>query len=207
MPNEAMTLFTLAAPAQSSQKIKRSEFRAFLFPIPDQETARRLLAAHSAQFADAAHHCCAWICGYGQEIRHSSDAGEPSGSAGKPMLNALLRARLSFVLAIVTRYFGGVKLGVPGLIGAYGGSVELALAEAELIPLRRLCSFSIRCDYSQAEQVLRLAKSLQGVILQEEWGERVEFELQLWAENCMRLREFLDGLYSRSAIDYRIKED
>jgi uncharacterized YigZ family protein len=198
---------TITAPVVFQQKVKRSEFICFLFPVANAEQARELLGSHARQYANATHNCFAYVCGYSQETQYYSDAGEPHGTAGKPMLNALLRADVTNVLAIVTRYFGGVKLGVRGLMEAYGGTVRLALDEAEMQPALARSTFLIICDYSLVDQLKKMIASLQGSISAESWSEFAELAISVPEDNAPALSEFLDGLRLKSRLDYKIKEE
>jgi len=132
-------------------KIRRSRFIARLMPATSPEDAKAAITGVAAQHPMANHNCWAYVIGDRGEVFHSSDAGEPSGTAGKPMLNVLQRHALTNVAAVVTRYFGGVKLGVRGLIEAYGQSVEEALALARLEPLVRLRGWVVTLPYDQVE--------------------------------------------------------
>ncbi len=201
-----MAFLTVSSPVQYQQKIRRSLFQGFLFPCADAEAARVLISTHAREYSSATHNCFAYICGFKQEIQYYSDAGEPHGTAGKPMLNALLRSELTNVLAIVTRYYGGVKLGVPGLIEAYGSTVEQAVEQAELIPAVLQSSFVVSADYALVELVASMAQSLQGKVLEANWTERVELSLRIPAQNAGQFKEFLDGLRRQSRLDYRYEE-
>ncbi|MGE6742438.1 IMPACT family protein [Allorhizobium pseudoryzae] len=119
-------MFILAAPATQSQEIKRSRFLAVAAPVSDEEAARAFLAEHSVP--DANHNCWAWRLG--QAYRFSDD-GEPSGTAGKPILQAIDGQELDQVVVLITRWFGGTLLGSGGLIRAYGGTAALCLQSAE----------------------------------------------------------------------------
>ena len=200
-----MPFSTIARPVDCSQKIRRSEFHAFLFPIRDDLQAREIISDHLRDNAYATHNCFGFICGYNQELKFSSDAGEPRGSAGKPILNALQGEKLTFVLAIVTRWFGGVKLGVPGLIEAYGGSVLQAVALAEKIPALELAKFLITADYSLVPQLTRLAASLQGSVTGLNWSERAHLMLVVPESESARLREFLDSHRHLDRLDYQFE--
>jgi uncharacterized YigZ family protein len=138
---------------ETSVKIQRSEFIAFLYPIIDVAHIKETLAEHNNKYKDSTHNCYAYIIGKKQETQYYSDQGEPSGTAGKPILNTLLRYNLTNVLAIVTRYYGGVKLGVRGLIDAYSEAVELAVLKAELIDYHPTREIEIVCEYSALEQI------------------------------------------------------
>lgn len=116
-------------PSRHEVEIRRSRFIACLFPVTDDEQARARLGELRHEFHDARHHCSAQLLGPGRDSAHSSDDGEPAGTAGVPIMQALTshvtatgRADLSNVLAVVVRYFGGVELGAGGLARAYGGT-------------------------------------------------------------------------------------
>lgn len=115
-------MFTLSAPCSYAQEIKRSHFIAAAGPVVDEQSAREFIAQHSSP--DANHNCWAWRDG--QTYRFSDD-GEPSGTAGKPILQAIDGQELDKVVVVVTRYFGGILLGSGGLMRAYGGTAALCL--------------------------------------------------------------------------------
>ncbi|MBQ7154670.1 MAG: YigZ family protein [Synergistaceae bacterium] len=143
-----------AQPATYSEKIKRSEFIANVSVCHSDEEAREFIAQISSQYRDATHNCRAFILADGTE--YSSDDGEPSGTAGKPILNAIKHCGLVNTVVVVTRYFGGVKLGVRGLIDAYGETAQKALEIAgsvERIMTRRV---SVSMGYAAMGTVTRL---------------------------------------------------
>lgn len=113
------------------QTIKKSRFIACLKPVKNEEEARTYIDLIRKEFNDASHVCTAFVYGENNIIQRSSDNGEPAGSAGVPMLQALLNSEIQDVCACVVRYFGGIKLGVGGLVRAYSSSVSLALEKAE----------------------------------------------------------------------------
>lgn len=119
---------TLAAPAAAETRVRGSTFIAFAAPARDEEGARACLAAREKEFWDATHNCSAWSLRGG--VRRANDAGEPSGSAGAPILAAIEGAGVTDCVVVVTRYFGGTKLGVGGLVRAYGDAAAEALAAA-----------------------------------------------------------------------------
>ncbi len=136
---------TLAEPASARIRRKKSRFRAFLHPVgsPDDIDAR--IAEIRKAHHDAAHHCSAYrLVGADGPIAASDDAGEPTGSAGPPILRRLEEAELLNVLGIVVRYFGGTKLGVGGLIRAYGDATEAALESARIVVHRVAVDLLIR---------------------------------------------------------------
>lgn len=119
-------MYRILAPSTQSQEIKRSRFLAVAAPIADEEAARAFLAAHAVP--EASHNCWAWRLG--QNYRFSDD-GEPSGTAGKPILQAIDGQELDSVIVLVTRWFGGTLLGSGGLMRAYGGTAALCLQAAK----------------------------------------------------------------------------
>ncbi|MCA1405505.1 YigZ family protein [Ensifer sp. IC3342] len=136
-------MFTLQRIESSTQEIKKSRFLAIAGPIEDEQSARVFLSAHSDPTAN--HNCWAWRIG--QSYRFSDD-GEPSGTAGKPVLAAIDGQSLDRVAVVVTRWFGGVLLGSGGLIRAYGGTAALCLRAAEKVELVDTQRATIVCDFT-----------------------------------------------------------
>ena len=134
-------------------KIKRSTFIANLHYVQTMQEAKEYISTTADEHKTANHNCWAYIVGEKAETFHSSDAGEPSGTAGQPMLNALRKHEMTNIVAVVTRYFGGVKLGIRGLIEAYGETVEAAIKVSPLKKLIKLYSYKVTCGYDIAEQL------------------------------------------------------
>jgi uncharacterized YigZ family protein len=138
---------TLAGTGEAETKVRGSRFIAIAFPTSDEATARAVLDERSRHYFDASHHCAAW------RLRDGSwralDAGEPAGSAGPPILAAIDAVPLRDVAVVVTRYFGGTKLGVGGLVRAYGAAAEAAIHAA---PFRRAVhAVRLRARYAHAD--------------------------------------------------------
>ena len=142
--------------AEVETKVRRSIFIARLDPCRSEGEARTALARVQAAHRDATHNCWACLLGPEPAVEFSSDAGEPSGTAGRPILGALKRSGMVNLVVVVTRYFGGIKLGVRGLIEAYSGAANLAVAAA--CPVRRILSrpLSVRLSYPAIGPVTRL---------------------------------------------------
>jgi uncharacterized YigZ family protein len=121
---------TIARDATAELDVRRSRFLCTLRRVDDEDAAREVVAELRARHRDARHHCSAFVLGPGSEVMRSSDDGEPSGTAGAPMLEVLRGAGVSDVAAVVTRWFGGTLLGAGGLVRAYGDAVRAAVAEA-----------------------------------------------------------------------------
>jgi len=149
---------TLVELATSRQEIKKSRFIALAGPVDNEVAAKDFIATSSDPTAN--HNCWAWRLG--QNYRFNDD-GEPSGTAGKPILAAIDRQGLDGVAVVVTRWFGGALLGSGGLIRAYGGTAALCLREAEKIALIETASASITCGFSDLSLVRARLTALPGV--------------------------------------------
>lgn len=128
-------------------KTKGSRFIASVLPISSPEEARIYIAARCEEFRDATHNCFAWRAGAGGDSMRYSDDGEPSGTAGRPILQEIDGRRLTDVLVVVTRYFGGTKLGTGGLIRAYGGAASEALDLATVVEVPIVEVLSVSYPY------------------------------------------------------------
>ncbi|MGM9614863.1 MAG: IMPACT family protein [Oscillospiraceae bacterium] len=142
---------------------KRSRFIGELWPVPDEEEAKALIAAVRKKYPDARHHCWAWILPDGA-FRWSDD-GEPGGTAGAPMLEVLRGAELYGVLCVVTRYFGGTLLGSGGLVRAYSKATALALADAGSEPDPEKARLAITVRWESIDRVHRLLREYGGALL------------------------------------------
>jgi uncharacterized YigZ family protein len=185
---------TVTSTAESLIKEKGSKFFGYAFPIADEEEVKIYVEELKALHPNARHHCYAFRLGYKGEIFRANDDGEPSGSAGKPILNAILSAELTNTLVVVVRYFGGTLLGVPGLIQAYKESSVLALAEAE--KEIRTINTEVRIDYDfpQTNVVMQLVKKLDLRVKEQVFEERsgiiLEVRLSLVDEIKKALEEY-----------------
>ncbi|MFC7341522.1 YigZ family protein [Saccharopolyspora griseoalba] len=138
---------TIERDGEHEIEIKRSRFICALARVTDEERAREFVQQRRKAFHDARHNCSAFVLGDSGEIQKSSDDGEPAGTAGVPMLEVLKRNELTNVAAVVTRYFGGVKLGAGGLVRAYGGAVSEALEQVGTLVRRPVRVMSVEADY------------------------------------------------------------
>ena len=147
----------------NEEEIKKSRFICNLKRISTEEEARDFIAKIKKEHWKANHNCSAYTLGNRQEIQRSSDDGEPSGTAGVPMLEILKKKEIINVCAVVTRYFGGIKLGAGGLIRAYAGSVNHAIEEVGLVQIVNQRELILKLDYSLYDSVQRflLTQNLQ----------------------------------------------
>jgi uncharacterized YigZ family protein len=171
---------TPAAETRESIRVQRSEFIGVLFPVASQEEFDARLVSLQKEYFDATHHCWAWRRLETLEIRaHGSDAGEPSGTAGRPILQALESAALLDAGLVVVRYFGGVKLGTGGLSRAYRDSARAVIDAAATT--RRILRSRIRVEfpYSALSTIYRLVSPPDVVLGGEEFGETNIFVLEV----------------------------
>jgi uncharacterized YigZ family protein len=149
---------TLSGRGEAETRVKASRFLAVAAPAGSEEEARALLAERQRMDFDATHHCSAWRLHDG--VWRANDAGEPSGSAGAPILAAIDGARLEDCAVVVTRYYGGTKLGVGGLIRAYGDAAALALRSAPRRLATPAARMRVRYDYAHTAAVMRVMERL-----------------------------------------------
>jgi uncharacterized YigZ family protein len=164
-----------AGPHRTQRVVDRSRFIATLARAPDVPAARAVIDAVRAEFPDATHNCWAYVAGPPGSTAHIglSDAGEPHGSAGRPMLDVLLHSGIGEIVAVVTRYYGGVKLGKGGLVRAYGGSVQDALVALPTVERVERLALHVVIGYSDLEPVRRALAAAGAHVVAEEFTERV----------------------------------
>ena len=147
-----MEFRTIKEDGQAQEEIKKSRFICHVKRIYSEEEARDFITAIKKEHYKATHNCSAFIVGERSEIKRTSDDGEPSGTAGVPMLGVLENHNLTNVCVVVTRYFGGIKLGAGGLIRAYAGSVALAVKEIGIIEIKEQAGIAIQMSYTQYQE-------------------------------------------------------
>ncbi len=171
---------TLAEPAATEMKIQRSRFLAQAVPITCVEDAQSYLEKTARRYHDARHVCYGYRLGVGRNmVSRKSDDGEPSGTAGEPILSAIDQLDLTDVLVMVVRYFGGIKLGTGGLGRAYGQAAANALGRATVreVPLGR--EFIIDFSYAQEKTMRRLLEIWKGKPIDQDYGENVTWRIWL----------------------------
>lgn len=151
---------SIAAPAQGLFKDNGSRFIAFAYPVESIEEVKPLVDALKKEYHDARHHCFAYRIGHKGDAFRANDDGEPSGSAGRPILGQIDSAGLSDILVVVVRYFGGIKLGIPGLIRAYKTSTADALATATIVEKTACQYFTVEFEYLQMNSVMKVLKDM-----------------------------------------------
>lgn len=180
------------------EKIKRSLFIAEVFPCHDENEARAILADAVSRFRDATHNCRAYILADGSE--YYSDDGEPSGTAGRPILNAIKHSGLVNVIVIVTRYYGGVKLGVRGLIDAYGDTATKALELCGSVERVITSAIRVSMGYNSVGNVTRILDGAGAVNMVWNYAEDVSVICDVPENECGKLAGILDELKARGIV-------
>ena len=174
------SILTLAGPAKAEFKERRSRFIALARPLTSEQDASDGIAEAARLYHDSRHVCYAWRLGIPPHVRESSnDAGEPSGTAGKPILAALRKSELVDALLVVVRYFGGIKLGTGGLARAYGQAAADALAVAKVKEVLLGREFLLDFPYTLQRTLRHHLTRAQGRIVDEQYAEDVAWRIWL----------------------------
>ena len=177
--------------------VVNSRFIVSLAPVNSVEDARDFISEIKKRYPDASHHVPAFVIGHGKSIiAHCSDDGEPSGTAGRPALAVLQGSGLGNVVVVVTRYFGGTKLGTGGLVKAYGDAVREVLKQVKFATLLPTTTLVLVTPYRLYDQVVRLMESHDAVVLETEFLEDVIVTLRLKDEEVQAFTNMLGNLSS-----------
>ncbi len=187
---------TLAASAHAEIEVKRSRFVCAVQRVDSEDAAREVIAATRKAHWDAGHHCTAVILGADRPIERSSDDGEPAGTAGAPMLEVLRGRELSDVVAVVSRWFGGTKLGTGGLARAYGDAVRAALVSAASVRCDLIEEFVIGVDHATAGRLENDLRARGVAVLATEYAEQARISLGIPAGRRGELESTLAELTS-----------
>ena len=150
---------TIREPAEGLFKDKGSRFISYSYPVGNEDEIKEHLSVLKKRYYDATHHCYAWRLGPRGETSRANDDGEPSGSAGKPILGQLLSYEVTDVLVVVIRYFGGTLLGVPGLINAYREASVNVLENSGIVTMTEEAYFEVLFPYLAMNDVMKIVKS------------------------------------------------
>jgi uncharacterized YigZ family protein len=162
---------TIAEPARDLFKEKASKFHALAYPVATEEEVKEILSKVKKEFFDSSHICYAYVLKPDKSLFRVNDAGEPSNTAGKPILGQITAFDLTNVLVIVVRYFGGTKLGVGGLIQAYKTAAHMVLTKVMIIEREIMYNWEVECTYENLSHILKTVKTLKGVILKNDQAE------------------------------------
>ena len=190
------------------EEIKKSKFICHVKRVSSEEEARDFINAIKKEHYKATHNCSAFIIGEQSDIKRTSDDGEPSGTAGVPMLGVLENHRITNSCVVVTRYFGGVKLGAGGLIRAYAGSVAQAVREIGLVEIKEQVILGITLSYSQYQEFANFLKDHQLAEQDPTFTDQVMTTIFVDKENTNSITAALVELYNGKVIieDQGIRE-
>ena len=165
---------TIKNPIQSEINVKKSQFICSLFPTKTKAESKEIIKKINEQYSDATHNCTAYIVSDGEGF---DDDGEPGGTAGKPMINVLRKNELHNVTAIVTRYFGGIKLGAGGLVRAYSKSVMEAIGEAEILEIEEYDVYEIVFEYSDIKIADSEVRNNHLEVIDKQYSDKVTYDI------------------------------
>lgn len=190
---------TLGGEGHAQLRVLASRFHAHAFPIADEADFKARLASIAQQYHDARHLCHAWVLGAKGERHRANDAGEPSGTAGKPILTRIRAAGLTDSAVVVVRYFGGTLLGKAGLVKAYGESAAMALAEAPVKECFVREEVRVEVGYAELEAVRNAVIAANGMVLSTAYGEGCILDVALPASIVEQMLE----AWRRQGLDAR----
>ena len=188
---------TISQTVRAELKEKGSRFIARAFPVNSIEGAEEIIARISKKYFNATHNCYAYVIGcYTKAVSRFNDNGEPSGTAGKPILQAIITRDLTNVLVIVTRYFGGTRLGTGGLIRAYGGVAAQVLDQANVVTLFHTKELALKYPYPLSNVVAKAVETFQAEISSSNYGTDVEQKVII---RKSLVHDFCDYLINQSS--------
>ena len=158
---------------------KGSKFYAFSYRVRNEDEVKSKIQYLKSKYPDASHHCYAFILGQGQEAQRANDDGEPSNSAGRPILRAMLSLELTNVLVVVVRYFGGTLLGIPGLIQAYGDASKGVLVLSGKSEKIQEDEFDLSADFEHEQIIHRLLKPFENRIVDRSYTDKVNYRVAI----------------------------
>jgi uncharacterized YigZ family protein len=170
---------TIQSPSEGIYKEKGSKFLAFAYPVTSEEEIKNRIESLKKEYYDARHHCFAWMLGAEKNQYRAFDDSEPNHSAGDPILGQIKSKNLTNVLVVVVRYFGGVKLGVGGLITAYKAAAEDALNKTSLIEREVTEVLQLSYSYSSTPEAMRLVKEFELNILSQDFNEDCQLKIEV----------------------------
>lgn len=173
------TYRTIDEPSEGIFRDKGSKFIAYAHPFKDENKIKEIIAELKALHPKARHHCWAYRLTPDRTIFRVNDDGEPSGTAGRPILNVLLSMDVTNVMVVVVRYFGGTLLGVPGLINAYKTATQEALSNAKIIEKTVNDVYEVQFDYLQMNDIMKMVKELDLIVLGQEFDTNCKITLEI----------------------------
>ncbi len=191
---------SIGAPSQGLFKDNGSRFIAFAFPVETEDEVKEHVSALKKEYHDARHHCFAYRLGYKGDVWRAADDGEPAGSAGRPILGQIDSLGLSDILVVVVRYFGGIKLGIPGLIRAYKTSTADALQQASVIPKVAGKNWKVEFDYLSMNDVMKVLKDMNLTPSAQDFGEKCSLTVRVRLSEEENFKKRLDSFANLKEI-------
>ncbi len=195
------TYLTIAAPSEGLYKEKMSKFLAFAEPCRTTEQAKEIVTRYKKEYFDARHVCWAYMLGAERTDFRSNDDGEPSGTAGKPILGQINSFNLTDLCVIVVRYFGGIKLGTSGLIEAYRTAAQEALNAASIEEKIIEETITIHFQYPLMGDVMRIVKEENATVLSQDFVEDCRLTLSLRKNQMPRMRSRFENTFGVSILE------
>ena len=199
--NILIKMKTIKKPVQSEINIKKSQFICSLYPTKNKKESKEIIQQLNQKYNDATHNCTAYIVNDGEGF---DDNGEPGGTAGKPMINVLRKNELHNITAIVTRYFGGIKLGAGGLVRAYSKSVMEAISEAEIVEIEEYDVYGIDFEYSDIKVVDSEVRNNHLEVIDKNYSDKVNYNVvSPTNQNIVQIFEKYNGKVS---VEFKNKQ-
>ncbi|MBI1769674.1 MAG: YigZ family protein [Bacteroidetes bacterium] len=195
---------TIQSVSEGIYKEKGSKFLGFAYPVSNESEIKSRLEGLRKKYFDASHHCYAWMLGADKKRFRAFDDGEPSHSAGTPILGQIKSKNLTNVFVVVVRYFGGTKLGVGGLTQAYKAAAEAALANAKIIEVEITSMFILNYDYTSSADVMQLVKDFDLVIENQEYDVLAKLKVSVklkHKENFLKKLKLLNAIGVKVAYE------
>ena len=188
---------TIAKPSQIKIEIKKSQFICRIFPAKTSKEAKEIIKDIANKYSDANHNCSAYIVSDGEAY---DDDGEPSGTAGRPILNILKKNKLNNIVAIVTRYFGGIKLGAGGLVRAYGKSVIETLSVSDIVEMEEFKIYNLTFEYFNIKTIENELRNYNILILNKCFGEKIEYKIAIKKDN--NIKQFKEKVKIKGEVKF-----
>lgn len=194
------TYNTIQEPSQGLFKQQSSRFLSFAYPVSSAEQVKELVCALRGEYHDARHWCYAYRIGSRGQAERANDDGEPSGTAGRPILGQLLSRGLTNTLVVVVRYFGGIKLGVSGLIESYKSATIDALEAATVVERKREARIEVSFPYLAMNQVMKALKDSGATIKNQQFDNDCSIMIQIRQRDEPRLLDQLSDIEEANII-------
>jgi uncharacterized YigZ family protein len=192
---------TIKGTSQGIYKEKMSKFIAFAVPVATADEAKAVVKRYANEYHDARHCCWAYMIGTQRNEYLSSDNGEPSGTAGKPILGQINSFELTNIVIVVIRYFGGIKLGTSGLIGAYREAARLAITAGEIIECHEQATFTFNFPYLAMNDVMKITKSRDVKVLSQQFDNDCVMTIQSDADKMPAIKARILNISGTASLD------